>query len=153
MSSAKAGSRAVDEARQVICREFARMLNAGTFTVRVRVAHSGDGAAEAWFYAHRSRGWRKEPDAITDPELVSAITETLDMLASRQHTDEWSVRRNKSRAYDDTDVQFHREKLEHRLGAKLGSALAGVLFRDSHDSKKDKRHAIRTPRSARPSRK
>lgn len=152
MSSAKAGSLAVDQARQLLCREFARMLNAGTFTARVRIAHSSDGPAEAWFYAHRSRGWRKEPDAITDPELVSSIKETLDMLASREHTDEWSIRRHENPAYDDTDVQFHREKLEHRLGEKLESALAGVLFRDSHDSKKDKRHAIRTPRSARPQR-
>lgn len=153
MSSANGGSRAVDEARQFICREFARMLNAGAFTVRIRIARNGDGPAEAWFYSHRPRGWHKEPDAITDHELVSAIQETLDMLASREHTDEWSVRRSQSRAYDDTDVQFHREKLEHRLGEKLGSTLAGVLFRDSHDSKKDKRHAIRTPRSARPARK
>lgn len=146
MSSAKAESRAVDEARQLICREFARMINAGTSTTRVRIVRAGGEPTEAWFYSHGDEGWHKEPGGITDQKLVRALEQTLEMLASREHTDEWSARTQASSDYHDTDVRFHREKIDSRLGKQLESALTGLLFRDSHDAKKDKRHAIRTPR-------
>ena len=146
MSSAKAESSAVDEARRVICREFARMLNAGTSTTRVRIVQSSGEPTEAWFYSHGDDGWHKEPGGITDPKLVLALEETLEMLASREHTDEWSARKQASSDFHDTELKFHRDKVESRLGDQLESALSGLLFRDRHDSKKDKRHAIRTPR-------
>jgi hypothetical protein len=149
MSSAKAESLVIDDARQLICREFARLLNDGNSMVRVRVARSGGKPSEAWFYSHRDNDWRKEPGGITDRPLVEALAETLEMLATREHGDEWSARKRTSADYHDTEVKFHRAKLESRLGVKLESALAGLLFRDSHDSKKDERHAIRTPRAGR----
>jgi hypothetical protein len=145
MSSAKAESLAVDEARRIICHQFARMLNAGSFTVRVRVAHNGDSAG-VLFYSHSDEGWQKESDALTERTLVLAVEETLEMLASKKHADEWSARQQASADHRDIDVQFHREKLEHHLGARLESTLAGLLFGDLHDSKKDKRRGIRTPR-------
>jgi len=149
MSSAKAESLVIDKARQLICREFARLLNDGNSMVRVRIARTGGKPSEAWFYAHRDNDWQKEPQVITDQPLVEALAETLEMLATREHTDEWSARKRTSADYHDTEVKFHREKLDPRLGAKLESVLVGLLFRDSHDSKKDKRHAIRTPRAGR----
>jgi hypothetical protein len=149
MSSAKAESLAVDEARQLICREFARLLKNGNSMVRVRVVKTGGSPSEAWFYAHRDNDWRKEPGGVTDRALVQALAETLEMVATREHADEWSARKRTSADYHDTEVKFHRDKLGSRLGAKLESVLAGLLFRDSHDSKKDKRHAIRTPRAGR----
>jgi len=149
MSSARLQSAATDKARQLIGREFARLLNAGNHLVRVRIVRTGEQPAEAWFYSHRDNDWHKEPGGITDRALVLALAETLDKLATRQHSDEWSARKRTSADFHDTEFKFHRDKLESRLGAKLESALAGLLFRDAHDSKKDKRHAIRTPRVGR----
>jgi hypothetical protein len=146
MSSAKTGSLAVDQARQFLCREFARSMNAGNFTVRVRIARLSTGPVAAWFYSHRDDGWHKEPESVTDRELVVALDETLDMLASRGHCDEWLSRRHKAADHCDTDLQFHREKLEGHLGDNLEWLLTGLLFRDNHESKKDVRHSVRVPR-------
>jgi hypothetical protein len=151
MSSARLQSASVDKARQLISREFARLLNAGNYLVRVRIVRIGDEPAEAWFYAHHDNDWHKESGGITDRALVLALVETLEMLATKEHADEWSARKRASADYHDTEVKFHSDKLKSRLGGKLESALAGLLFRDAHDSKKDKRRAIRTPRAGRKS--
>lgn len=144
MSSTKSGSSAVDQARQLMCRAFARMVNAGSYTVRTRIVHSAGKPTEAWFYAHSDTGWHKEPDGVTSHELVRALEEEAQLLASKGHGDEWSVKVHSSADSHDTDLQFHRDKLEQRVGQKLESALMGLLFRDSHDSKKDVRRSIRT---------
>jgi hypothetical protein len=148
MSSSKTDSGAVDQARLVLRKECARSMSAGLFTVRVRITESAGEAAEAGFYFHGVDGWKKQPERITDRKLVRALAETLDMLVSKGQGDEWSARRHKVSDGHDTDLQFHHEKFEGRLGDKLDSVLDGLLFRDSHDSKKDERHSIRTPRPA-----
>lgn len=145
MSSTKAGSAKIDEARQLICHEFARMLNAGIFTVRVRVDLVDKEPAEAWFYGKSESKWHKQAFAVNDKTLLRAVEEALETLLSRQHADEWSVRRATSADWRDTDLHFHREKLEQRLGKKLESMLTGILFHDAHSSKKDVRRNIRTP--------
>jgi hypothetical protein len=147
MKSANEDTTVVDEARQLICHRFARMLNAGSFSVRVRITQSPAEAPAVRFYSHRHNEWHKEHDPITDPQLVRAIDETMQMLASKEHADQWLARKHASSDYRDVDLQFHRDKLEHRLGGQLEAALAGFLFRDSHDSAKDVRRGIRTPRS------
>jgi hypothetical protein len=147
MSSAKTGNLAIDQARQLLCREFARSMNAGHFTVRVRIARLPTGPVAAWFYCHRDDGWHKEPESITDRELVNALDEMLDMLVSNGHCDKWSPRRQTAADHSDTDLQFHREKLEKHMGDKLEWLLIGLLFRDKHESKKDMGHAVRTLRS------
>lgn len=146
MSSAKNGSSAVDQARELLCLVFARMVNAGSFTVRTRIVQRSDEPVEAWFYAHHADGWQKEPDAVTDRALVRGLQETVAMLASKGHHDEWSAKQHSSADYHDTDIQFHAEKLRNRIGKELESTLMGLLFRDSHDSKQDLRRAIRTRR-------
>lgn len=148
MSSSKTGSGAVDQARQVLRGECARSMSAGHFTVRVRISQSADEPVAAGFYFHGTDGWKKQPNQITDRKLVQALAETLDMLVSKGQGDEWLVRRHKVSDGHDTDLQFHPDKFEGRLGKKLESALDGMLFRDSHDSKKDKRRSIRTPKQA-----
>jgi hypothetical protein len=145
MSSSKAGSLVIDEARQAICREFARCLNAGSFEVRIRMVNSGNHPVAAMFYAHKSKGWQKQPESIDDPELVLALDEALGMLASNHH-DDWSAQRRPHTDGYDVDLHFHPEKLKDRMGSHLESALMGLLFRDRHDSKKDSRRSIRTPR-------
>jgi hypothetical protein len=142
MSSSKAGAAAVDEARHEICRRFAEMLNAGAYRVRVRLSERDGKGAEAWFYMHRNNAWTKAPGAVAAPSLVAAIEEEMDLLASKQHGDECSTRQNKSADWKETDVRFHRDKLEPRLGKNLESYLMGVLFRDEHASKKDRRRPI-----------
>jgi hypothetical protein len=144
MSSATSGSSAVDKARALLCQVFARMVNAGSTAVRTRIVQSSGEPVEAWFYAHSDDGWQKDPGGVTDRELVRALHESLEMLASKKHGDEWSARQQSSGDWLDTDIQFHRDKLEKRGGKKLESALMGLLFRDSHDSKKDVRRSIRT---------
>jgi hypothetical protein len=144
--SSKKGSAAIDRARETLCREFARMLRSGAFTLRSRIVRRGAEPVEAWFYAHRDDGWEKQSASIAEPALVQAIEETLDMLASKGHADEWSSKRHVVADHQDTDFQFHREKLQEHLGDQLESAIAGLLFRDSHDSKKDVRRSIRTRR-------
>lgn len=148
MSSSKSGSAAVDQARQVLLSECARSMSAGHFKVRVRITQSASEAVAAGFYFHGSEGWKKQPRQITDQKLVAALVETLDMLVSKGQGDEWLARRRKVSDGNDTDLQFHLDKFESRLGKKLESALDGVLFRDSHDSKKDERRSIRTPKQA-----
>lgn len=148
MSSSKTGSGAVDQARQLLRKECARGMSAGHFTVRIRIVQSAGEAVEAGFYFHGVDGWQKQPERITDRKLVQALAETLDMLVSKGQGDEWLVRRHKVSDGHDTDLQFHPDKFEGRLGKKLESVLEGLLFRDSHDSKKDKRRSIRTPKQA-----
>lgn len=152
MSSATEASLAIDEARQMLSREFARCLNAGKHTIRVRIVKSTDSPVEAWFYVHSSDGWQKEPHPVTNGALVGALDETLEMLASQEHHDEWAVRRHAHSDGLDTDFQFHLGKLQDHLGERLELALAGLLFRDRHDSKKDMRRSIRTPRPGQPRR-
>jgi len=148
MSSSKKGSAAVDQARQLLRSECARSMSAGHYTVRVRITQSGGEAVGAAFFFHGGKGWKKQPERITDRKLVEGLAETLEMLVSKKHGDECLVRRQKAASGHDTDLQFHPEKFAGRLGAKLESALDGVLFRDSHDSKKDARRSIRTPQGA-----
>jgi hypothetical protein len=145
--SRNAGSPLVDQARQVLCREIARCLKDKKFSVRVRVSEVDGKPAEAWFYSHHEKGWKKEPQSIIDRPLVAAIHETLEMLASKAHHDAWSARRHSHADVHDTDLQFHVEKLADRLHDKLEPILMGLLFRDQHDSKKDSRRNIRTPRA------
>lgn len=146
MSSTKEGSPDIDQARELLCRTFARMVNAGSVTVRTRIVLSDQEPVEAWFYAHGGDGWQKDPEGVTGRELVRALQEATEMLASKGDGDEWSVKQHSSADCHDTDIQFHREKIQHRVGRKLESALMGLLFRDAHDSKKDVRRSIRTPR-------
>ena len=149
MNSTNAADVMVDEARLVICHRFAEMLNAGSSSLRVRINLVG-GGPEAWFYSHDDHGWHKSDGTITDPPLVQAIEEALNMLASQQHSNGWSAWKHKNPDYRDIDVHFHRDTFSHRLGDQLEFELAGLLFRDRHDSRKDERHAIRPPRPAAP---
>lgn len=148
MSSAKKGSVAVDQARQLLRSECARSMSAGHYTVRVRITQTNGEPVGAGFYFHGPKGWKKQPEQITDRKLVQGLAETLEMLVTKEHGDECLVRRSKASDGYDTDLQFHPDRFANRLGAKLESVLEGVLFRDSHDSKKDKRSSIRTPKQA-----
>ena len=148
MSSANAGNPLADQARQILCDEIARCLREKRFSVRVRIAESDGKPVEACFYSHGEHGWQKESQPITDRPLVGAMHETLEMLASKEHHDEWSARRQSHSDGHDTDLQFHADKLTGHIGDKLEATLMGLLFRDQHDSKKDSRRAIRTPRPA-----
>jgi len=148
MPSSNLGSPAVDGARQALCRELAGCMNAGTYTIRVRIVKPENAAAEGHFYAHSGKGWRKRPEKLVDHPVVAALEETLDMLGSKPHCDEWSVRCESHADRRDTELQFHPDKIKPHLGPKLESALYGLLFRDHHDSKKDVRRSIRTPRPA-----
>jgi hypothetical protein len=148
MSSALAGNPLVDKARQILCAEIARCMRDKRFSVRVRIAENGGQAAEVLFYSHGDHGWQKESQPITDQVLVAAMNETLEMLASKQHHDAWSARRQSHSDINDTDLQFHADKLQGHLGDTLEADLMGLLFRDQHDSKKDSRRNIRTPKPA-----
>jgi hypothetical protein len=149
MKSEKSAALFFDEAREIICHRFARMLHTGSFSVRVRIVTVLGKVAAVWFYAHRSDGWHKGRDPITHPQLVRALEDTLNMLASKGHAEQWSARKHSGSDYHDVDVQFHRRKLATRLGDELESALAGLLFRDAHHPTKDERRSIRPPRAGR----
>jgi hypothetical protein len=144
MSSSKSGSLVIDDARLALCHELAGCINAGSFAVRIRRVNSGDRPA-ALFLAHRPTGWRKRRRRIDEPALILALDEALATLAAVQH-DDWSVQRRAHADGYDVDLHFHPQKLTGRLGSSLEVYLSGVLFRDSHDSKKDSRRSIRTPR-------
>jgi len=148
MSSNHAGNPQVDAARQALCREFAKCINDNKLTVRVHVVEAAGKPAEAHFQAHDATGWHKTGETITDRLLVNALNETLEMLASKEHHDAWSVRRQSHADGHDTELKFHHEKFVGHLGDKLESALMGLLFRDHHDSSQDVRRSIRTPRPA-----
>lgn len=148
MSSSKAGSPSIDEARQTLCREIAHSLNGGRFAVRVRITTKGGQASEARFYTHGEEGWQPEAKPVTNAQLIQGIEETLAMLTSKGHGDEWSARHSVHSDGHDTDLRFHREKLADSLGERLANVIEGLLFRDQHDSKKDSRRSIRTPRAA-----
>lgn len=148
MSSTTAGSSQVDQAREVICHQIAGSLNAGRFAVRVRINTRNGQASEARFYSHGDQGWQNEAQPVTSAPLVRGIEETLAMLTSKGHGDEWSIRHNVHADGHETDIRFHREKLSASLGDGLAKVLDGVLFRDQHDSRKDSRRSIRTPHAA-----
>src|SRR6516164_2380720 len=48
--------------------------------------------------------------------LVQAMNETLEMLASKEHHDTWSARRQSRADGQDVELRFHPEHLEDRLG-------------------------------------
>jgi hypothetical protein len=151
MSARKEGSPLVDEARQLLCREIARCLKDKKFSVRIRVTEADGEQAEAWFYSHKEQGWQMEPRRLTDRPLVAALHETLEMLASKGHHDAWTARRHLHSAVHDTDLQFHVDKLRDCPDDRLEAVVMGLLFRDQHDSKKDSRRGVRTPRPVQPS--
>ncbi|MBI3864235.1 MAG: hypothetical protein HY290_20315 [Planctomycetia bacterium] len=146
MSSVKSGNPQVDQARETLCQEIARCMRDNKFSVRIRIAETEGTPAEASFYSHGPDGWQKESQPITDRLLVNAIRETLEMLESNEHHDWWSVRHQSHSDGTDTELRFQSEKLTGRLGVQLESLLMGALFRDQHDSRKDSRRNIRTPR-------
>lgn len=143
MSSNKSGAAAVDEARTELCRRFARLLNAGNYHVRVRLPLVNGKASEAWFYAHRDNAWHKEADVVKDAAVVVAIEEEIDLVASKEHADEWAARKHSAHDFKEVDIQFHREPVADHLGGKLESYLMGLLFHDRHDSKQDRRQQLR----------
>lgn len=144
--NAKSEIAAVDQARKLLCMVAARIVDAGCFVVRTRIVQSSGEPTAAWFYSRRENVWQKEPEEIKEPGLVRALLQTCEMLASKGHGDEWSVKRHATSDFCDLDIQLHPDKLRDRTGKKLESVLTGLLFRDGHDSKKDSRRAIRTRR-------
>jgi hypothetical protein len=149
MSSVHAGNPQVDAARQILCQEIARCMKAKKYSMRVRIAETDGHPEHVSFYSHGGEGWQKESQAINDPVLVNAMNETLEMLASQEHHDGWSARRQSHSDVHDTDFQFHPDKFADHFDKGLESALMGVLFRDHHDSRKDIRRNVRTPRPKR----
>lgn len=145
MQTTNVSDAAVDQAREILCRELARILRGGALTARARVILAEGRPAEARFYAHQRNEWEIQPEKITSVELAGALQAALEMLASKGHHDAYSARQNAAADYRDTDFQFHRDAL-HDLGDKLESELNGILFRDRHDSKKDVRRSIHSPR-------
>src|SRR5262245_15138464 len=116
MSSVHSGNPQVDQAREILCKEIARCMNNKKFSVRVRISETDGAPAQVCFYAHSPDGWQKESQAITDRLLVNAINETLEMLASNEHHDWWSARRQTSSDGTDTELRFHPDKLTGRMG-------------------------------------
>jgi hypothetical protein len=114
----------------------------------VRINTRNGQASEARFYSHGEQGWQSESEPVTSIPLLRGIEETLAMLASKGHSDEWNIRHNLHADGHETDLRFHREKLAASLGDGLAKVLDGILFRDQHDSRKDSRRSIRTPRAA-----
>ena len=137
----------VDAARETICRELAGCLRAGSSTMRVRIVKSKGEPAGAWFYSHARNGWQKRPEHVTDREIMMSLDETVGMLISTGHADEWSIQRHEHSDGYDADLRLRMEKLKDHLSAGLESALYGLLFRDQHASKKDARRSIRTPQA------
>jgi len=146
MSSSTKGSPVVDQARLALCRELARCLKAGVFTVRIRVETSAGRPVVVRVDAHQKDGWQNQFSCRDDQALVAALDETLALVASTTHHDDWSAQRRAHADGYEIELQFRPEKLQGRTGSNLESVLTGLMFRDSHDSKKDSRRSIRTPR-------
>lgn len=131
----------VDTARHELCQEFAKSLRDGALQVRVRL-HPQMG--EAWFYEHRENQWHKRDAVIRDPQLIAALTEQLELLASKPQGDAVKVILHSSADWHDTDVTFHRDAVKAHLGRLLETHLMGLLFRDHRDSGKDIRRHLQT---------
>lgn len=147
MSSTMTMNAAVDRARDLLCRECARLLASGAFTIRVRIIQLNGKPIEARLYSHRDRRWEIQPERIVDPELLAALQVTLRMLASKPHRDAWSAKERTAADYHDTEIRFHGKELQHRLDDKLEGELRSVLYGDRHDSKHDVRRSIRRRRT------
>lgn len=136
----------LDAVRQELCREFARSLHSGALQVRVRLHPQ---AGEAWFYEHRDNQWHKRDVVIRDPQLLAAVTEQLELLASKPQGDALKVTVHDSADWHDTDLTFRVDSVQPHLDRELESHLMGLLFRDHHDSGKDvRRHIQNGPRRA-----
>jgi hypothetical protein len=136
----------VDQARLALCRELARCIKAGNYTVRVRVTTSAGRPVAVRADAHSGDGWHKQFECRDDHALIEAFDETLALLASTRHHDDWSAQRRAHADGYEVELQFHPDKFKDRAGSNLESVLTGLLFRDRHDSNKDSRRSIRTPR-------
>jgi hypothetical protein len=143
MSSSKSGAAAIDAARAEICRRFARLMNAGSVHLRVRLPLAAGKPTEAWFYAHRDNAWHKESDVVQDAALVAAIDEAVAMVAKKAHADEWAARKHATHDWKEVNIEFHRDAVSGHLGAKLESYVMGLLFHNGHDSKQDRRQQLR----------
>lgn len=126
----------VDLARSFLCRELARIVNGDANEVRIRVHHASR-PDHVWIYVRRHNAWEKQSDAIDQPDLAQEINRQLEMLATRGKTDELSIRHHCKPDFDDTELQFNKEWMDSRRGPHLASHLAGVLFRDGHDHRRD----------------
>ena len=133
--------RRADEARAELCQRVACMLRDGAVGVRVRLDSP---TGEAWFYEHKSNAWHKQADVIHDRTLACALSEQLDILASKPDGDILKIARHDASDWHETDLHFRRDAIAHRLDDKLESYVLGLLFGDHHDSKQDIR---RHPRS------
>lgn len=143
----KTSDKAMDAARETLCQEFGRLIGEGAMTVRARVLMQNGEPVEVCFYGHQKKGWQLRPLKINERGLAAAIHATLEDLASTEHHDAWSVKQDAASDHHDTDIQFHREELQQLSENELKSRLNGLLFRDSHDSKKDVRRSIRVRRT------
>ncbi|RPI87875.1 MAG: hypothetical protein EHM42_04830 [Planctomycetaceae bacterium] len=131
------------DVRTLICDHFAALLNSGARQVRVRVSQPQQQPAEVWFYSHQNNEWHKSADLVRDAALAVAIDDLMERIASKPHGDEWSARRHKASDFVDTDVTFHGDKIAAHSGAGLSSFVHGLLFRDDHDSRQDRRQSLR----------
>jgi hypothetical protein len=130
MSSAKAETLHVDEARDWIAHHIAQLLDSGATQVRIRVVRPHHDPTEAWLYRHQNNQWVKSEWQVTEPALVIAIQDVAEMLSAHPPTPDWHTRRRQATDFEDTDITFHKESLTRR-GADLESWLRGSLFKDA----------------------
>jgi hypothetical protein len=145
MSSNASSGQVVDTARATLCRQFSEFLKEGASHVRVRLHRKGDAVDEAWFYAHHANQWKKQGAGVTQADLMAALEQDLEMLASRGKRDGLTIRKAVASDATDYDFQFQPDLAQAHPHVSLETTLLGILFRDAHASGGDVRRSIRTP--------
>ena len=133
----------VDEARRVLCREFARMIINGASQVRVRISHPHGAAQGAWFYSYRDHAWHRDPGPEEGEALARALQPELEQVMQRGRGDLWQARRHGVADATDYDISLHTANLAELNEERLPGYLAGLLFLDANDADHNRRQAVR----------
>lgn len=131
MSSAKAETLHIDEARSWVAHHVAKLVGAGALQVRIRVLRPHQNPTEAWLYRHQNNQWVKTEFQVSDPPLVMAVQDVAEMLSAHPPTEDWHTRRRQATDFEDTDITFQKDSVIRYRGTNLESWLRGALFKDA----------------------
>lgn len=131
----------IDAARRWIVSSCAALLNEGVYKIRVRLIEPKGDPVHASIYQHVDNRWTQTSYSVDGREVTTAVQTVSRMLASHPPTDSWHVRHSIADDFEDIDLQFYREAVKAHAGTNMLSWVTGLLFKDTHASRQDRRRS------------
>lgn len=131
----------IDEAREWIAKRCADLLRDGSFQIRLRIVAPNGEPTGALLYRRDANHWVRKAPTVDDASLAIAVRSVMQMLASHPPTDVWRAHHHFASDFEDIDLQFHRDAVGAHADDNLQSRVSGVLLKDAHASRQDRRTA------------